>query len=157
MEVGFNFSSQMQKHMNDSNKEELAINTTSAKSIEAVQATKSDHPDEPLHTTTSVIQRKRRHFVRMIALMSLGAIAVIVFVPRSVLVQRYEGLGVALCFVACGVFLVRRFIRVLAEEDKLQEQQLKADQATASPSQPNPAGQETNLTTSPPEAGQDIK
>jgi len=143
--------------MNDPKMEQLVINTDRTKSIEAVQATKSGRPGEPLHPTTSVARRKRWHFVRLIALMSLGAIAIIIFVPRSVLAQRYEGLGIALCVVACGVFLVRRFIRVLAEEDKLQEQEFNANQATVSPSEPNPAGQETNLTTSPSEKGQDIK
>jgi len=157
MEVGFNFNSQGQKHMNDSNKEPPAINTDRAKSIEAVQATKSGDPGGPLHPTTSVTRRKHRHFVRLIALLSLGAIAVIVFVPRSVLAQRYESLGVALCAIACGGLLVRHLLRVLAAEDKLQEQQLKADQATVLPSESNPAGQQTNLTTPPPEAGRNIK
>lgn len=145
---------QNKNFMNDPKMEQPAINTDRAESIEAVQATKAGGPLRP---ATLVTRRKRRHFVRLITLMSLGAIAVIVFVSRSVLAQSYEGLAAALCVVACGVFLVRRFIRLLAEEDKLQEEQLNADPATVSPPEPNPAGQETNLTTSPPEAGQDIK
>lgn len=141
--------------MNDSTKEQPHINTDRTKSIEGVQATKSGNPVEPLYPTTSVTWRKRRHILRLIALILLGAIAVIVFVPRSVLAQRYEGLGVALCFVASGVFLVRRFIRLLAEEDKLQEEQI--DQATVLPSQPNPAGLQTNRTALPPGAEENIK
>src|ERR1700690_2136056 len=108
--------------MNDSNKELLAIHTGRTKSIEGVQATKSGNPGEPLLPITSVSPRKRRHLVRLIALMSLGVIAVIVYVSRPALAQSYEGLAVALCVIACGVFLVRRFTRVLAEEDRLQEQ-----------------------------------
>ena len=100
--------------MNDSNKEQLAINTARTKSIEGVQATKSGNPGEPLLPITSVAPRKRRHLVRLIALMSLGVIAVIVYVSRPALAQSYEGLAAALCVVACGVFLVRRFTRVLA-------------------------------------------
>jgi len=143
--------------MNDSNKEQLGINTDRTKSIDGVQATKSDNPGEPLLPTTSVARRKRRHFVRLIALVSLGVIAVIVYVSRSALAQSYEGLGAALCVIACGVFLVRRFTRVLAEEDKLQEQQLNANQATVSPLDPNPAGLQTNPTAPPPETGENVK
>ena len=105
--------------MNVSNEEQLVNNTDRAKSIEGVRATRSGNPREPLRSTTSVARRKRRHFVKLIVLMSLGVIAAVIFVPLSPLAQRYEGLGVALCVVACGAFLVRRFIRLLAEEDEL--------------------------------------
>ncbi|HUA68637.1 MAG TPA: hypothetical protein VMA13_08820 [Candidatus Saccharimonadales bacterium] len=124
--------------MNDSNEEQLAINTARTKSVEAVQATKSGDPYEPPLPTTSVVRRKRRHLVRLIAMMALGVIAVIVYVTRPALAQSYEGLAAALCAIACGVLLVRRFTRLLAEEDKLQEQQLNGNQATVSPSDPNP-------------------
>ena len=140
--------------MNDSNKEQLAI---SAKSIEAVQATKSGHPGEPLHPTTPVARKKRWPSASLIALMVLFAIPVIGYLLQSEPATSFEGLGVALCAVACGGLLVRHFIRVLAEEDKLQDQQFNADQATVSPSEPDPTGLKTNLTTPPPEAGQDIK
>jgi F0F1-type ATP synthase assembly protein I len=142
--------------MSDSNKEQPAINTRRNKSIQAVQATKSDQPSDPLDPTTSVARRKRRHFIELIALISLGAIGFIIFVSRSAIAQPYEGLGIALCAVACGVLLVRHAFRVLTEQDKLEEEQVNADQATFSPSEPNPAGQETNPTTPPPETGQKI-
>ena len=142
--------------MSDSNKEQPAINTRHNKSIEAVQATKSDQSSNPLHPTTLVARRKRRHFVELIALISLGAIGFIIFASRSAIAQPYEGLGIALCAVGCGIFLVRHAFRVLTEQDKLEEEQVNADQATVSPSEPNPAGQEMNLTTPPPEEGQDI-
>jgi len=118
---------------------------------------KSDQTSSPIDPTTSVARRKRRHFVELIALISLGAIGFIIFASRSVIAQPYEGLGVALCAVACGVLLVRHALRVFAEQDKLDEEQLNANQATTSSSEPNPAGLKTNLTTPPPEEGQNIK
>jgi hypothetical protein len=60
--------------------------------------------------------------------------------------QPYEGLGIALCAVACGVLLVRHALRVFAEQDKLEEEQINVDQATVSPSQPNPAELQMNST-----------
>jgi len=91
--------------------------------------------------------------------MSLGVIAVIVYLLRSKLayIEMYEGILIALCVIACGGFLDRLLIRELAEEDQLQEEQLDANQATVSPSESNPAGQKTHLTAPPPEAGQNIK
>jgi hypothetical protein len=147
----------LKKCMSDSNKEQPAINTRHNKSIEAVQATKSDQSSNPLHPTTLVARRKRRHFVELIALISLGAIAFIIFVSRSVIAQPYEGLGIALCAVACGGLLARHAFRVLTEQDKLEEEQVNADQATVSSSQSNPAEIQANPTASPPEAGQNIK
>ena len=84
--------------------------------------------------------------------MLLAAIAVIVYLLRSGLAKAYEGLGAALCAVACGGFLVWHVIHLFAEQDKLQEEQLNTNQATVSPSQPNPAEKETNPTTPPPES-----
>jgi hypothetical protein len=118
---------------------------------------KSGNPGDPLHPPTSVTQRKRRHFIELIALISLGAIAFIIFASRSVIAQPYEGLGIALCAVACGALLVRHAFRVLTEQDKLQEEQLNADQAKASHSEPNSDGQETNPSVPPPEAGENTK
>jgi len=141
--------------MSDSNKERPAVNTRRNKSIEAVQAAKSYQASDPPETTTSVKRRKRRHFVELIALISLAAIAFIIFVSRSAIAQPYEGLGIALCVVACGILLVRHAFRVLMEQDKLQEEQL--DQATVSPPQSNPAEIQADPTLSPPEAGQNLK
>jgi hypothetical protein len=142
--------------MSDSNKEQLAINTDRPRSIQAVQATKFDQASDPPDPTTLVAWGKRRHFVELIALISLGAIAFIIFVSRSAIAQPYEGLGIALCAVACGVLLVRHAFRVLTKQDKLEEQ-LNADQAAVSPSQSNPAELQTNPTAPPPEAGKNIE
>ena len=141
--------------MNDPKIEQLAINTDRTKSIEAVQATKLGQAGEPLHPTTPIARRKRWPSASLIALMVLFAIPVVGYLLQSEPATSLEGLGVALCAVACGGLLVRHAFRVLVEQDKLQEEQLNADQATVSPSEPNPAGQEMNLTT-PPEEGQDI-
>jgi len=118
---------------------------------------KSDQTSGSIDPTTSVAQRKRRHFIELIALISLGAIGFIIFASRSAIAQPYEGLGIALCAVACGVLLVRHAFRVLTEQDKLEEEQVNTDQATVSPSQSNPAEIQANPTVSPPEAGQNIK
>ena len=118
---------------------------------------KSDQTSGSIDPTTSVAQRKRRHFIELIALISLGAIGFIIFASRSAIAQPYEGLGIALCAVACGVLLVRHAFRVLTEQDKLEEEQVNTDQATVSPSQSNLAEIQANPTVSPPEAGQNIK
>ena len=118
---------------------------------------KSDQTRDSLPQTTSVTRRKRRHFVELIALISLCVIGFIIFASRSAIAQPYEGLGIALCAVGCGIFLVRHAFRVLTEQDKLEEEQVNADQATVSPSQPNSAGLQTNPTTPSPDAGQKIK
>jgi hypothetical protein len=89
--------------------------------------------------------------------MLLAVIAVIVYLLRSGLAQRYAGAGVALCVVACGVFLVRRVIRLMKAEDKFEKEQINTDQTTISPPEPNSAGQETNRTTPSPEAEQNNK
>jgi len=142
--------------MNDSNMEQLTACTNRTKSIEAVQATKSGHPGVSLDPATPVARRKRWRFTRLIALMSLGAIPVIVYLLRHAPADMLEGLGVALCAIACGAFLDWCLIHLLAEEDKLQEEQLNANPAIVSRPEPNPAGRQTNLT-APPEAGENVK
>ena len=140
--------------MNDSNKEQAAVNTDRAKSIEAIQAMKSG---ESLRPTAPAARRKRWPSLSLIALMLLLAIPVIIYLLQSEPLTGLEGLGVAFCAVACGVLLVRHFIHLLAEEDTLQEQQFDANQGTVSPPEPNPAGLQTNPTKPPPEAGKNFK
>jgi hypothetical protein len=89
--------------------------------------------------------------------MSLGAIAVITYLLRSGLGKQYEGIGAALCAVACGGFLVWHAIHLFAEQDALEEEQLHENQETISSPQPNPTGQETKLTTHAPESGPKFK
>lgn len=140
--------------MNDSNNQQLNINTDRSMSIEAVQATKPGQPSEALSPTTSVNRRKGWHFVSLIVLLPLGAIGVILYLLRSAFAEEFEGIGAALCVVACGGFLVLHVIHLLADQDKLQEQQLNSNRATASPSQPSPLGPHTNLTVPSQEAGE---
>ena len=140
--------------MSDQSIEQPAINTDRTKSIEAVQATKSGLRSEPPRPTTSVARRKGWHFASLIVLMPFGAVGVIFYLLRSAFAKEFEGIGAALCVVACGGFLVWHVIHLFAEQDKLQEEQLNANQATVSPPEQIPAGQETNLTTPPPGAGQ---
>ena len=137
--------------MNDSNDEQQAINSIRAKSIEAVQTAKSGQLGEPLRPTTSVTGRKGWHFASLIVLIPLGAIAIIVYLLRSVLAERYEGLGAALCAVACGGFLVWHAIHLFAEEDKLQDDLLEANKWPVSPPEENSDERQTNPTAPPPE------
>ena len=132
--------------------EQPTPDTMRAKPVDAVQATKSGHGGEPPRPTIPITRRKRWRFASMIALILLGVILVIRYLLQSDSAGSLEGLGVAFCVIVCGGLLVRRELRVMAEEDKLQEEQL--NQATVSPPESNPASQETNLTTPPPGAGQ---
>ena len=143
--------------MNDPNKEHAVINNDPRESIGHVAATRSRYYGESLPLTTPVARRKRWSSARLIALISLGAIPVIVCLLRYVPAERLEGLGVALCAIACGGFLIRHLLRMMAEEDKLQEQLFNANQATVSPSESNLARQKMNPTTPAPEAGQNVK
>ncbi len=137
--------------MNDKKMEPLAINTNRTGSIEAVQATTSGQLGEPLHPTTLVARRKGWHFASLIVLLPLGAIGVILYLLRSAFAEEFEGIGAALCAVACGGFLVWHVIHLFAEQDKVEEEQLNPTQATVSPPEPNPVRQESNLTLPPPE------
>ena len=95
-------------------------------------------------STTSAARWKRWHFKSRILLMLLGAIAIVVYLFRSGLAKQYEGVGAALCAIACGGFLVWHAIHLFAEEDAFDEQQPSFPQS-------NPAGKETNLKTPPSE------
>ena len=132
--------------MNDSNKEQTAINTDRAKSIEAVQMAKSSQLGEPLRRTTSVTRRKGWHFASLIVLMPLGAIGVILYLLRSAFAEEFVGLGAALCAAACAGFLVWHLIHLFAEEDKLQDDLLKANKWPVSPPEENSDERQTNPT-----------
>jgi len=86
---------------------------------------------------------KRWHLKSRVILMLLGAIAVIVYLCQAGLAKQYEGLGAALCAVACGGFLVWHAVHVFVEEDAVEEQQI--NRATDSSPQLNPADKETNI------------
>ncbi len=143
--------------MQDNKMDHLAKNSIRTESIVAVPTTKSVPPGGPLRPATPVTRRKRWHSASLAVLMPLGAIGVVVYLLRPALAKEYEGVGAALCAVACGGFLVWHFIHLLAEEDEVEEQQFNANQATVPPPEPNSAGQETNPTTPPSEAGQNLK
>lgn len=132
--------------MNHQKNEQSANDASRARSVEPIQASKP-----------AVVKRKRWHFAGLIVLIPLGAIGVILCLLRSALAEEFEGTGAALCAVACGGFLIWHVIHLFAEQDALEEQQLHLYQATVSSSEPNPVGQETNLTTPPPESGQNFK
>jgi hypothetical protein len=144
--------------MPETNKAQQAINQIGTKSNQAVQGTTSGDSGKLPYAPIQVARRKRWLHAGVIILMSLGAIAVAVYLFRSQLMfeDRYQGILMAFFAMACGGFLVRHAIGVFAEEDKFDEQQLDANQAPATPSESNPAGQETNVTP-PLESGQNLK
>jgi hypothetical protein len=102
-------------------------------------------------------RRKRLYFLALIALILLGAIPVIGFLRQSETAKRLEGLGVALCAIAWGIFLIRHFVQVVEEEDRVEEELINTNQATISSLETNPTERKTNPTTPPPDAGQNIK
>ena len=81
--------------MNDSNEEQLDINAGRAKSIEVVQATKSDPSVGSTHPTTPFTPRKGWPLLSLIVLMPLGAIGVILYLLRHALAAEFEGFGAA--------------------------------------------------------------
>ena len=107
-------------------------------------AIKPDRSGESPRSTTTVAHWKRWKFKSSIILMVVGALAVIAYLLLSGLAKQYEGLGAALCAIACGGFLVWHTVHLFAEQDVLEEQQINVTEEAASPPQPNPAGQGTN-------------
>ena len=65
--------------------------------------------------------KKRWHFHGVIVVTTLSALIVIIYLLRSAIFPNYLGLLVALCVAGCGLLLVRRVIRLMAEFDKMQE------------------------------------
>jgi phosphatidylserine synthase len=84
----------------------------------------NDEKKEQIKSTTPVPRWKRWHFRSRIILMVLGAIAVVVYLVSAGLAKQYEGLGAALCVIACGGFLIWHAIHLFAEQDAFDEQQL---------------------------------
>lgn len=120
--------------MSDKKEEQPTTNSGNPKSIQGIPATRPGLPGG--RPTTSVAPWRRWHFRSRIILMLLAAIALIVYLMRSGLAKEYEGIGAALCAVACGGFLVWHAIHLFAEQDALEEQQL--NQGTGSSPLPNP-------------------
>jgi hypothetical protein len=128
-------TNQRQKHMNESRKQQLAGKASS----------------NPQNPTTPKTRKKRWHFKSLLVVMSLSVLVVGIYLLRSVLFPNYLGVGVALCFVASGLFLVRGAIRMFLEFDKLQAPGLKENESTTSPSEANVVGKETDCSARPPE------
>jgi hypothetical protein len=73
---------------------------------------------------------KRWRFKTSIALMLLGAAAIITYLVLTGLAKQYAGLGAALCAVACGGFLVWHTVHLFAEEDAIDEKLLNQNAPT---------------------------
>jgi hypothetical protein len=96
----------------------------------------------PQNSVTPKTWKKRWHIKGLLVVMSLIVLIAGTYVLRSMLFPNYFGVGVALCVVAFGLFLVRRAIRMLLEFDKSEEQALKENEAAKSTSEANCVGQE---------------
>jgi hypothetical protein len=143
--------------MQDDKMIQEVINTTGAKSIAAVQSTKSGQPGESAPAARPVARRKLWSSVGLPAIISLAAIALILYLLRNVPAAKLEGLGAGLCVIAFGGFLLSRLVRGMEEEDKLEEELRSAGPATLSLSESKPENHEMNPTMPPPEAGQNMK
>ena len=100
-------------------------------------AIKPDRSGESPRSTTTVAHWKRWKFKSSIILMVVGALAVIAYLLLSGLAKQYEGLGAALCAIACGGFLVWHAVHLFAEQDRIEEQ-FDEDEARASSREANP-------------------
>lgn len=123
----------------------------SSKKQQPAGSTSSDNVRDAQKPTVPATRKKRWRVTLWIALLSLGVAAVVFCFRRSLINSNYFGLGVALCFAICGIFLVRHAIRVLLEEDRLQDSQLKENGAKISPPEANNSGQQTDSAARPPD------
>ena len=133
--LGGGTANRRQKHMNESEEQQMAGEASS----------------NPQNSTTPKTWKKRWNFKSLVVVMSLIVLIAGTFLLRSVLFPNYLGVGIALCVVAFGLFLVRGAIRMLLEFDKLEEQALKENEATTSPSEANVVCRETDCSAHPPE------
>jgi divalent metal cation (Fe/Co/Zn/Cd) transporter len=101
--------------------------------------------------TTPKTWKKRWHIKSLLVVMLLIVLIAGAYLLRSVLFPNYLGVGIALCVVAFGLFLVRGAIRMLLEFDRLEEQALKENEAATSTSEANVVGQERDCSAYPPE------
>jgi hypothetical protein len=91
-------------------------------------------------TGKKIARWRRWHFKSRIILMLLGAAAIIVYLLRSGLAKQYEGVGAALCAIACGCFLIWHLVHLFAEENAVEEREIDI----------NPPDNQTNPTAPPP-------
>ena len=129
----------------------------SSKNQQPAGIASSDNVRDAQKPTVPATRKKRWHVTLWIALLSLGVAAVVLCFLRSSIISNYFGIGVALCFAICGIFLVRHAIRMFLEEDRLQESQLKENGAKISSPEANNSGQQTDSAARTPESEENIK
>jgi hypothetical protein len=109
----------------------------------------------PVRSSIPVARKKHRQFSLLIFLISLGAVALIVYklqaVPADIIRQGFEGFGAALCAAACGGILLWRVPRAMALEQSFQTQPPAVNPSPVSPSEPNLAEPRKVPSSSPPE------
>ena len=141
--------------MPDKKIEQRAVNADSTKSTQAAPATESSQPSGRARPA-SVSRWKHWKFRSSIALMVLGAIAIIVYLVVSGLAKQYAGLGAALCAIALGGFLIWHAMHLFLEQDVIEEQKINKDRAKTSSPQQN-ADKGTNPTTPPSKSKQNFE
>ena len=91
----------------------------------------------PAPLPTPVAGRRRWHFVVFIFLMSLGEMAVLIFllrgVPADLLRQEFKGLDRVVCVLAFVGIFVWRVSRALAQDTKLAEVSNRTETTRATP------------------------
>ena len=109
-----------------------------------------------VRSSIPIARKKRLHLERLIFLIPLAAVALIIYrlrmEPADVIRPELEGFGVAICAVAYGGILIWRVTRAMAIEQRLQAQPAIENQASVSPSEPNPAEPRKIQSSLPPEA-----
>jgi hypothetical protein len=121
-------------------------------SIETIQTTKSGEPASPSPLKAHSPRKKLWYFMGLTALVC--AIPIIGYLRQSETAKRIEGLAIAFFAIAWGAFLIRHFLLVVLEEDRLEEEEFNKNQALTPPSNPSITKQQTNPATPPSRTGQ---
>ena|ERR1700733_440355 len=79
-------------------------------------------PSQKRRQSINAVPRwKHWHFKSSFLLMAAGALAIILYLSRSVIPPQFEGMGAALCAIACAGFLVWHIIHLMADQDRVEE------------------------------------
>lgn len=143
--------------MPDEIKNSPANGTNGALSIDPIQTSKSGERVAPSRPPRHAARKKRWYFFGLAALVLVCAIPVIGYLRQSETAKRVEGLGLAFSAIAWGLFLIRHFVQVVEEEDRIEEedrlQQQQFDKNQTEQPNVSAAKQQTECATPPLESG----